>query len=60
MKPRVQGALLLLLAFLLGTAAGATSSGMISLGSGVDHDRADRESGGVLAQAQQAPSAVSP
>jgi len=43
MKPRVQGALLLLLAFLLGTAADATSSGMISLGSGVDRDRADRE-----------------
>lgn len=60
MKPRVQGALLLLLAFLLGTAAGAKSTAIVPVGSGVDRDRGDRESGGVFAQAQQAPSAVSP
>ncbi len=41
MKPRVQGALLLLLAFLLGTAAGAKSAAIVPVGSGVDRDRGD-------------------
>ncbi|MFI5342523.1 MAG: hypothetical protein ACHQ7N_22155 [Candidatus Methylomirabilales bacterium] len=43
MKPRVQGALLPLLAFLLGTTAAAKSAAIVPVGSGVDRDRGDRE-----------------